>query len=316
MKVLGSEGCRRFLKWRLVWPTCISTRSFTATWRRWELAINHIFFQRRPTHYEQSNVLVNDERRACISDFGLSRILEVTGFTTKSVGGTCRWMAQELIAPSDDDDDEIIPQVTTESDVWAFAMTAIEVNLPTTTSFTDKSDEHTRYWQVGSRSPRSSLMLLFCLRSWKENGRHVTHTRIFPIIFGHCWRGVGMSIQSTVPRWVGLLQNLRNCVIQGHRRLWKDALQLNAKVITVSRSQTVHHVISPRINFGGFNGLSVYPRISRWKKLLAIPHWRARWLYYDMAVDMCEVHKILHLVHSFVSSFTVDVSFIKLLYYS
>jgi serine/threonine protein kinase len=69
---------------------------------------------------------VNDKREACICDFGLSRILEVTGFTTKSVGGTCRWMAQELIAP-DDDEEESIPRVTTESDVWAFAMTVIEV---------------------------------------------------------------------------------------------------------------------------------------------------------------------------------------------
>jgi serine/threonine protein kinase len=76
---------------------------------------------------------VNDNDEACISDFGLSRILEVTGFTTKSVGGTCRWMAQELIAP-DEDDEESTPRVTMESDVWAFSMTVIEVKLPLTIS--------------------------------------------------------------------------------------------------------------------------------------------------------------------------------------
>lgn len=74
---------------------------------------------------------MNDRCEASISDFGLSRILEVTGFTTKSVGGTCRWMAQELIAPADDEE-ESTPRVTTESDVWAFAMTVIEVDIPVT----------------------------------------------------------------------------------------------------------------------------------------------------------------------------------------
>jgi serine/threonine protein kinase len=41
---------------------------------------------------------VNDEREACITDLGLSRILGESGFTTKSVGGTYRWMAPELLA--------------------------------------------------------------------------------------------------------------------------------------------------------------------------------------------------------------------------
>ena len=41
---------------------------------------------------------MNDEREACITDFGLSRILGESGFTTKSVGGTHRWMAPELLA--------------------------------------------------------------------------------------------------------------------------------------------------------------------------------------------------------------------------
>lgn len=58
-------------------------------------------------------------------------MLEATGFTTKSIGGTCRWMARELIAPADDEDDST-PRVTTESDVWAFAMTVLEVELVTT----------------------------------------------------------------------------------------------------------------------------------------------------------------------------------------
>jgi len=73
-----------------------------------------------------SNILVNDEHEACIADFGLSRILGESGFTTKSVAGTCRWMAYELVELSDEED-ESIPQVTMASDIWAFGMTVLEM---------------------------------------------------------------------------------------------------------------------------------------------------------------------------------------------
>jgi len=66
---------------------------------------------------------VNDEREARIADFGLSRILGESGFTTKSVGGTYRWMAPELLAHRG----ESVPQVTMASDVWAFGMTVLEI---------------------------------------------------------------------------------------------------------------------------------------------------------------------------------------------
>ena len=66
---------------------------------------------------------MNDEHEVRIADFGLSRILGEPGFTTKSVGGTYRWMAPELLAPGE----ESVPQVTMASDVWAFGMTVIEV---------------------------------------------------------------------------------------------------------------------------------------------------------------------------------------------
>ncbi|KZP28520.1 kinase-like protein [Athelia psychrophila] len=71
-----------------------------------------------------SNILVNDQHEASISDFGLSRILEYSGFTTKAVGGTCRWMAAELIDPEEDDGE---PALTTATDVWAFGMTVLEI---------------------------------------------------------------------------------------------------------------------------------------------------------------------------------------------
>ena len=72
---------------------------------------------------------MNDERQACITDFGLSRVLGELGFTTKSVAGTCRWMAYELITPSNEGEEETIPQVTAATDVWAFGMTVLEVRF-------------------------------------------------------------------------------------------------------------------------------------------------------------------------------------------
>ncbi|KAF7968619.1 hypothetical protein HWV62_30013 [Athelia sp. TMB] len=74
---------------------------------------------------KSSNILINDEREASISDFGLSRLLQYTGFTTKVVGGTYRWMAFELVNPENDEEEE--PAITTATDVWAFAMTVLEI---------------------------------------------------------------------------------------------------------------------------------------------------------------------------------------------
>jgi serine/threonine protein kinase len=51
---------------------------------------------------------VDDEDEARIADFGLARILGESGFTTKTVGGTYRWMAPELLAP----EGVCVPQVT------------------------------------------------------------------------------------------------------------------------------------------------------------------------------------------------------------
>jgi serine/threonine protein kinase len=69
---------------------------------------------------------VNDDHDACLTDFGLARTLETSGFTTESVCGTCRWMAYELIAPCEEEE-ESVPRVTVATDIWAFGMTVLEV---------------------------------------------------------------------------------------------------------------------------------------------------------------------------------------------
>jgi serine/threonine protein kinase len=75
-----------------------------------------------------SNVLINDAGEASLTDFGLSRILEVTGFTTRTLACTFRFTAPELFSCEDQDSEDIPPPlVTVATDVWAFAMTVIEI---------------------------------------------------------------------------------------------------------------------------------------------------------------------------------------------
>jgi serine/threonine protein kinase len=56
-------------------------------------------------------------------DFGLSRILQISGFTTKTISGTSRYVALELLK------EEFTPRVTAATDTWALAMTVIEVRV-------------------------------------------------------------------------------------------------------------------------------------------------------------------------------------------
>ena len=87
---------------------------------------------------------------ASLADFGLSRILQQSGFTTKTASGTLRylapelydnyefnpimaqdwrWKAPELMKVSLNDEDEVCPRVVETTDVWAFGMTVVEVRV-------------------------------------------------------------------------------------------------------------------------------------------------------------------------------------------
>ena len=77
----------------------------------------------------QSNILINDIGEASLTDFSLSRILEKSGYTTKTASGTLRYMAHELYSTSEGEN-EFIPRVTGATDVWKFAETVIQVRVP------------------------------------------------------------------------------------------------------------------------------------------------------------------------------------------
>jgi serine/threonine protein kinase len=75
--------------------------------------------------FKASNVLVTDEGKAVICDFGLSRLkMDVyrksKGDTSKVVAGTLRWLSPELLNSG---------KLTWESDVYAFAMAIYEVSV-------------------------------------------------------------------------------------------------------------------------------------------------------------------------------------------
>lgn len=73
----------------------------------------------------QANVLVKEDLRCCLADFGLSLVTESQIFDTTSIGqrGAVRWMAPELFAPSKFPKTE--PSLR---DIYAFGCTILEVN--------------------------------------------------------------------------------------------------------------------------------------------------------------------------------------------
>lgn len=64
--------------------------------------------------------MIDDKSNAILTDFGISRMIGTSGYTTKSLAGSVRWMARELLTTEDE-----IP--SRESDVWSFGMTILEV---------------------------------------------------------------------------------------------------------------------------------------------------------------------------------------------
>ena len=86
------------------------------------------------SHDLQSNILINDEGNASLIDFGLALTLQATGFTTPMASCTLRYLAPERVNFANVED-KVLPRVTKEADVWAFAMTILEVCIPASRLF-------------------------------------------------------------------------------------------------------------------------------------------------------------------------------------
>jgi serine/threonine protein kinase len=77
--------------------------------------------------FVQRNILINQDGRACLADFGLAAFIEVqTSIKTSMRSGSGKWMAPELLLPEVYRPNHPF-QRTVESDVWAFACVACEV---------------------------------------------------------------------------------------------------------------------------------------------------------------------------------------------
>jgi serine/threonine protein kinase len=87
-----------------------------------------------------ANVLVNDDLEACLTDFGISRDLQrassfpelksppfFEGISTPLTIEAWRWKSPELMTTLLDENGLPVSQVTTGTDVWAFAMTVVEI---------------------------------------------------------------------------------------------------------------------------------------------------------------------------------------------
>jgi serine/threonine protein kinase len=81
-------------------------------------------------YFGQANILVDEDEHPRICDYGLAFIIEPSNFTSTKTAEACRWTAPEIMNPPEDITyaDDSFALFTKESDVYAFAMTVLEVN--------------------------------------------------------------------------------------------------------------------------------------------------------------------------------------------
>jgi serine/threonine protein kinase len=78
----------------------------------------------------QSNVLVHDNGRACLADFGLSTmLLDFIGpsYITSNIRGNIRWAAAELFEAPEESEEEVI-SLSTECDIYSFGSIFLQVS--------------------------------------------------------------------------------------------------------------------------------------------------------------------------------------------
>ncbi|KAF7984274.1 hypothetical protein HWV62_16128 [Athelia sp. TMB] len=77
-----------------------------------------------------ANVLIDDDGRARLVDFGLSSIMaefENTSFITSTIGGYLRFRALELMPPLDGNYEDFMPVLTPACDVYSLGSVALQI---------------------------------------------------------------------------------------------------------------------------------------------------------------------------------------------
>lgn len=140
-----------------------------------------------------ANVLLDDSFNAVLTDFGLSRVLEASGFTTTNIKpvGTFRYMARELMNPTYSSTTAPLP--TVQSDVWSGGMTGLEI-LSGIVPYADKNGD-------------GELIYCICQR------RGIPNRHLYPRVSGGtwsmlmaCWADEGM--RPAVSELIRYLDNL------------------------------------------------------------------------------------------------------------
>lgn len=93
----------------------------------------------------QNNVLITDDGRAVLTDFGLSKVIEdktcPSGNTTGSTPGAIRWQAPESFNDIDSDS----ARYALASDVWSFSCTIYEVRVSFRTYISSPEVDHSTW---------------------------------------------------------------------------------------------------------------------------------------------------------------------------
>ncbi|KAG1854146.1 kinase-like domain-containing protein [Suillus subalutaceus] len=119
-----------------------------------------------------TNILIDDAGNAVLADFGHSRILGASGFTTSTItiAGTFRYMAPELMVPENPD---ITPTPTIASDIWAAGMTGLEI-LSSKVPYAEFTESQLVAAMVANKLPNKAHYPLVRHGAWSA--------------FEHCWK--------------------------------------------------------------------------------------------------------------------------------
>ncbi|KAG1746358.1 kinase-like domain-containing protein [Suillus lakei] len=130
-----------------------------------------------------TNVLIDDSFNAVLTDFGLSRVLEASGFTTTNIKavGTFRYMARELMNPTHPSATAPLP--TVQSDIWSAGMTGLEI-LSGTVPYVDKMGDGELIYYICELRGKPNRSLYPRINTRETNGSWSMLTA--------CWADEGM----------------------------------------------------------------------------------------------------------------------------